>query len=525
MSETRQKLIHLHSSTVKVPQVSDLNYGEIAIQYASSAPVMYLKDSNDNIVKFIDSGAITTILSNYVTNETLTGSYATSASTVAAIDAVAAKLTNVYTYKGSVTNYSDLPSSNLTAGDVYNVENANGNIPPGTNYAWNGTAWDSLGGSIDLSNYATTGSVSTLETNLGYVSAATENLLDSAHTHDNQTVLDGIDLTDVESWDEAAASAQNHTNKTLLDGIDATKVSNWDDAATNSHTHANKSVLDGISDQDVSDWNGAVSDLSTHTGNTDIHVTTAQTASWDAKQDAINDLTDIRNNASSGATAYSEVTAHTADTTIHVTQADKDKWNTSAHTHSNKALLDTYSQSESDLADAVSKKHNHANSAALETITSEKIAGWDEAAASAHTHENMDVLTGISSTDVSNWDSAHSKAHEHSNKDLLDTYTQTETDLADAVSKKHSHTNADVLDGITSADTQNWDNAAASAHTHANMDVLTGITSQKVANWDSAYTVSQNALIGIETGKESGAAVNNSNELDFSSLYIDCGTY
>ena len=137
----------------------------------------------------------------------------------------------------------------------------------------------------------------------------------------------------------------------------------------------------------------------------------------------------------------------------------------------------------------------------------------------------MDVLTGISSTDVSNWDSAHSKAHEHSNKDLLDTYTQTETDLADAVSKKHSHTNADVLDGITSADTQNWDNAAASAHTHANMDVLTGITSQKVANWDSAYTVSQNALIGIETGKESGAAVNNSNELDFSSLYIDCGTY
>lgn len=37
-------------------------------------------------------------------------------------------------------------------------------------------------------------------------------------------------------------------------------------------------------------------------------------------------------------------------------------------------------------------------------------------------------------------------AHTHENKDLLDTYTQTETDLADAVTKKHSHDNKSVLD-------------------------------------------------------------------------------
>ena len=34
---------------------------------------------------------------------------------------------------------------------VYNVVNANGNIPAGTNYAWNGTSWDALGG--DMSAY------------------------------------------------------------------------------------------------------------------------------------------------------------------------------------------------------------------------------------------------------------------------------------------------------------------------------------------------------------------------------------
>ena len=49
--------------------------------------------------------------------------------------------------------------------------------------------------------------------------------------------------------------------------------------------------------------------------------------------------------------------------------------------------------------------------------------------------------------------------HEHANKELLDTYTQTEADLADAVTKKHEHTNATVLDAITAEKVEAWDNA------------------------------------------------------------------
>lgn len=48
-------------------------------------------------------------------------------------------LTNVYRYKGSVAAYSNLPTTGLTAGDVYNVE------ADGMNYAWTGKAWDALG--------------------------------------------------------------------------------------------------------------------------------------------------------------------------------------------------------------------------------------------------------------------------------------------------------------------------------------------------------------------------------------------
>lgn len=64
-------------------------------------------------------------------------------------------ISSVYTYQGSVETYDDLPTSDLTVGDVYNVEEAYGTIPAGTNYAWNGTEWDALAGSVDLSSYAT----------------------------------------------------------------------------------------------------------------------------------------------------------------------------------------------------------------------------------------------------------------------------------------------------------------------------------------------------------------------------------
>lgn len=55
-----------------------------------------------------------------------------------------------------------------------------------------------------------------------------------------------------------------------------------------------------------------------------------------------------------------------------------------AHTHSNKALLDTYTQTEVDLADAVAKKHEHSNKTVLDGITSEKVTAWDKVSEKAN---------------------------------------------------------------------------------------------------------------------------------------------
>lgn len=60
-----------------------------------------------------------------------------------------------YNYKGSKATYADLPSTGNTTGDVWNVETN------GMNYAWTGSAWDALGGSVDLSGYVTTEQMNT----------------------------------------------------------------------------------------------------------------------------------------------------------------------------------------------------------------------------------------------------------------------------------------------------------------------------------------------------------------------------
>lgn len=153
-------------------------------------------------------------------------------------------ITAAYKYQGSVDNYSDLPESGKTIGFVYNVKNAVGNIgdknytPAGTNYAWNGTEWDALGGTIDLSTYATTAitnglesRLNTAESNINTLTAATGTLNTSITTIQgwkingtaitSDTVLNGNNLkvdatasakTLNEAIAEAASSGSNANN-------------------------------------------------------------------------------------------------------------------------------------------------------------------------------------------------------------------------------------------------------------------------------------------------------------------------
>ena len=78
-------------------------------------------------------------------------------------------------------------------------------------------------------------------------------------------------------------------------------------------------------------------------------------------------------------------------------------------------------------------------------------------------------------------DTLEADSHTHSNKTLLDTYTQTETNLADAVAKKHEHTNKTVLDGITAKKVSAWDSAQANAEAAAASALATAKTELETA--------------------------------------------
>lgn len=71
------------------------------------------------------------------------------------VDELKASVAAALDYKGTKDTYEELPTEGNKKGDVWNVVGAHGTTPAGTNYAWDGTQWDPLGGTIDLSGYYT----------------------------------------------------------------------------------------------------------------------------------------------------------------------------------------------------------------------------------------------------------------------------------------------------------------------------------------------------------------------------------
>lgn len=110
------------------------------------------------------------------------------------------KVSSVYKYKGSVATFEDLPSTGQVIGDVYNVEE------DGSNYAWNGTTWDKLGGEIDLSDYYTksqtdtllSGKVDNSALNNYYTKTKTDELLGDKEDKSNKVTSISSESTDMQ---------------------------------------------------------------------------------------------------------------------------------------------------------------------------------------------------------------------------------------------------------------------------------------------------------------------------------------
>ena len=131
-------------------------------------------------------------------------------------------------YKGSKATYADLPTTGNKKGDVWNVVAAYGTTPAGTNYAWDGSQWDPLGGTVDLSGYYSKtqvdDAISAVKTDL----EAADTALDGKITTVTNQLANKVDKVEGSGLITDTALNQITTNKTNIESLQV-DVSNKQD--------------------------------------------------------------------------------------------------------------------------------------------------------------------------------------------------------------------------------------------------------------------------------------------------------
>lgn len=129
------------------------------------------EDSSNRVWETLATGTVVEIINSLESDRTdaaLSAAQGKALKTL--VDELRSSVTSALDYKGTKDTYEELPSEGNKKGDVWNVVAAHETTPAGTNYAWDGTQWDPLGGTIDLSGYYTKsqvdGAISEVKTEL-----------------------------------------------------------------------------------------------------------------------------------------------------------------------------------------------------------------------------------------------------------------------------------------------------------------------------------------------------------------------
>ena len=469
MAKNRKQLIHLHTPDVKMPSQGLLNLGEIAVQHNNDEAALYIEKTNGKIAKFIDVTAVEAKIEvEKLRAETAEGT----------LDGKIETLTSAVTDNEKVV----ATALNQIVKSVGLDENGNSPLPQ----------------NISLTDAIkdVTGKVSTLES--------------SNHTHTNKTVLDGITEAKVTAWNSAKADAISSA-KTYTDAtIEALNL-----ASTYEAKGTAQSLIDGLKLAETYASKDVESTISTlvgeDTGKSVRSVSAEEVAkivnSADTRYDTLKEIADWIINDTTGAASMandiSALKAINAGTRLETLESK-------SHSHTNKSLLDTYTQTESNLADAVTKKHTHANKAVLDGITDVKVAAWDAAEGNAKAYVDGKVDGKFDDKGAAAQALKEAKTYADGKADKVHTHAIADvTGLQGALDGKaastHTHAIADV-NGLQNA----LDGKAASAHTHAIADV-TGL---------------QDALDGKDPqGAAAQALVDAKAYTDEKLIRIDCGTY
>ena len=262
----------------------------------------------------------------------------------------------------------------------------------------------------------------------------------------------------VDKEDGKGLSTNDLTNDLITD-IAAAKQS--------AHTHSNKETLDGITNLSVDKWNTVDNKVDKVPG----------------KGLSENDFTSTL-------------------------KSNYDNAVTNSHTHTNKTVLDNFSESDGQLlysGESISGKTeiDDTQSSTETTYSSSKIEELIEAGGGGGGTPN--ALTKEVVTELPSYENAKDNvlyliedtttpvpAEEIiDDENVSSTTTYSSQKITDLLDNKVDDTNfnahtTDTDIHVTSDEKTSWDNAVTNSHTHSNKTVLDGITAEKVSNWDNA---------------------------------------
>ena len=270
---------------------------------------------------------------------------------------------------------------------------------------------------------------------------------------------------------DAVAIQHSHSNKDVIDGITSDKVSAWDSAEQNAKDYADD--LDEAMDLRVQALE-AIDHSHTFVESELNKIVDGDVAKWNAAEQNAKDYADGLNTAMNGRVEALEAIDHS---------------------HSNKELLDTYTQTEANLADAVAKKHSHSfNETELNKIVEGDVAKWNGVAA--------DHLTSADKTSLENLIKEAKKAGTDANTNI-ETYKVTndarvlavEEDIAEIV---------DGTNGILAQAKSYSDGKLATARTEisAEIDADVKVVADDLAGYKSS---NDTALAGVKATAEAAA--------------------
>ena len=235
----------------------------------------------------------------------------------------------------------------------------------------------------------------------------------------------------------------------------------------------------------------------------------------------------------------SDLTTHTGDSTIHITSAERTKWNdaaTNSHTHANKAVLDTITAIDKELSETsnnlvvnsaitkVIEDNEKITSASLNDLNERKLDASAYTPTDLSDYYKKEETSGKTDLDTAlglkaNTSDLATKANTtdlraHTDNSSIHITSDERTKWDGAATTLASHTGNSTVH-ITSTERTKWDNAATSSHTHANKAVLDTITTIDTELSETSNNLVVNSAITkviVANEKISSSALNDLND-------------